>query len=330
MARKNPFANLMDEREDDARPVLDYTIKGASKSIISSIDEIAARADKLLEGQTVVEIEPELIDQSFVRDRLDEDPQDYQDLMSAIREQGQESPILLRPHPKTSGRYMVVFGHRRLKIATALGRKVRAVIREMDDRAHVVAQGQENSARANLSFIEKALFAGTLARLNYDGDHQTVMAALSIDRATLSKMLSVVSIPEPILEAIGPARGVGRDRWYELKLLIEKPSDLDRALAYIADPEFAKANSSDERFNRLLAHVKAGKRGGRMAKPAQSRSWASSDKRVAADMRSDGKNFTLALKAKDGAAFGEFISGQLATLYDAYRGQRENQENQGD
>lgn len=329
MARKNPFANLMDDHEDEKRPVLDYTVKGASKSIISSIDEIAARADKLLEGQTVVDIEPGLIDQSFVRDRLEEDLQDYQDLMNAIRDHGQESPILLRPHPKAIGRYMVVFGHRRLKIAKALGRKVRAVIREMDDQAHVVAQGQENSARANLSFIEKAMFAGTLSRLNYDGDHQTVMAALSIDRATLSKMLSVVSIPDVILEAVGPARGVGRDRWYELKLLIEKPSERARALAYVADPGFLEANSSDERFNRLLSHLKAGKRS-RVTKPVQSRQWASSDRRVAADMRSDGKNFTLALKAKDGAAFGEFLSAQLASLYAAYLQQGEKQQDQGD
>ena len=127
MARKNPFANLMDDHPEVERPALDYTIKGASKSIISSIDEIAARADKLLEGQTVVEIEPELIHASFVKDRMDEDPQDYQDLLNAIRDEGQQSPVLLRPYPKVPGRYMVVFGHRRVKIARTLRPSSRAI-----------------------------------------------------------------------------------------------------------------------------------------------------------------------------------------------------------
>ena len=53
MARKNPFASIMDNGDAPAeRPVArDYTFKGASRSLISSIDEMAAQAGKLLEGE---------------------------------------------------------------------------------------------------------------------------------------------------------------------------------------------------------------------------------------------------------------------------------------
>lgn len=325
MARKNPFANLMDDKADEAlRPKLDYTIKGASRSILSSIDEMAERADKLLEGLTVVEVDPAQIDGSFVKDRLAEDDEEYRILLEAIREQQQQSPVLLRPHPRQPGRYMVVFGHRRVRAARDLGRKVRAVVREISDREHVVAQGQENSARANLSFIEKALFAGALARLNYDGDNQTVMAALSVDRATLSKLLSVSALPAPILEAIGPARGIGRDRWYELKILLERKPALEAALAAVADPAFRSIPSSDDRFHRVVAEAKsAGKAAKPKPKPA-SRSWASEDRRLAAEMKSDGKNYTLALKARDAVGFGEYMAENLASLYEAYRRSRES------
>lgn len=62
MARKNPFANVMSDTPTDSnRAVLDYTIRGASKSILNSIDEMAARADKLLEGETVIELDPDLV-----------------------------------------------------------------------------------------------------------------------------------------------------------------------------------------------------------------------------------------------------------------------------
>jgi ParB family transcriptional regulator, chromosome partitioning protein len=319
MARKNPFANLMgNEVADGNRATLDYTVKGASKSILSSIDEIAAQADKLLEGHTVVDLDPNIIDSSFVKDRLDDDPSEFQDLLIAIKERGQDSPILVRPHPKSMGRYMVVFGHRRVQVAKALGRQVRAVIREMDDQAHVIAQGQENSARSNLSFIERAIFAQRLSRLHYDNENSTVLAALSVDKSTLSKMLSVVSIPEYVLEKIGAAKSIGRDRWYELKMLLDKPANLERANILISAQDFL-SHSSDDRFSALLDHLKNRKKVRKGIAHQNVRKWVSTDKGVSVDLKTDGKTFTVALKAKDAVGFGEFLSENLPDLYTAYK-----------
>lgn len=324
MARKNPFANLMDDpASEEGRPALDYTIKGASRSIINSIDELADRADKLLEGETVIELDPDSLDASFVRDRLDDDGEEFNDLLEAIRERGQDSPVLVRPHPSKPGRYMVVFGHRRVKVAKMLGRKIRAVVKDLKDRDHVIAQGQENSARANLSFIEKAQFAGRLAGLQYDNDNSVVMTALAIDRATLSKMLSVAGIPAAVLTAIGAAKSVGRDRWYELKLLLEKPANLERALALVEEEGFGAA-SSDERFNLLVGRLKSA---AKKAKPmAAERKWAAQDRSVSAEMKASGKNFLLSLKGKQAEVlgFGEFLSESLPELYAAYRSRSNN------
>ena len=317
MARKNPFANLMNDDRPDNGVALDYTVKGASRSIISTIDELAERADKMLEGETVVELSPAAIDGSFIRDRLEEDPQEFDDLVAAIREHGQTSPILVRPHPKADGRYMVVFGHRRLKATQALGRNVRAVVKPISDREHVIAQGQENSARADLSFIEKATFARRLSELDYDNDSATVMAALSVDKATLSKMLSVANMPHDILQAIGGAKSPGRDRWYELKLLLEKPANLERLREVLAATDLAGLNG-DARFAFVIDALTRRKVVGHARSPKKSK-WVPKDKAVSAEMRNDGKNYTLALKAKDAVGFGEFISDNLDDLYAAYR-----------
>ena len=319
MARKNPFATLMDGSAEAApQPALDYTIKGASRSILSSIDEMALRADKFLEGETIVELDPELVDPSFIEDRLEDDPAEYEALLVAIKEGGQNSPILVRPHPKSSGRYMIVFGHRRWKVAKELRRPVRAVVKELTDQAHAVTQGQENSARANLSFIEKAVFASRLSGLHYDNDNATVLSALSVDRSTLSKMLSVTDMPQEILRAIGPAKGVGRDRWYELKLLLERPSNLERAIEYARGPSFASL-SSDQRFVSLVAEVKSGTRTAKAVTQKRVRKWAAEDKAVSVDISTDGKHFKFDLKAKDAVKFGEFISENLTSLYAAFR-----------
>jgi len=218
-----------------------------------------------------------------------------------------------------------VFGHRRLKVAKALGRKVRAVVKLMKDEEHVVAQGQENSARANLSFIERAAFAHELSRLSYDSDNAIVLKALSVDKSTLSKMLSVASIPRGVLEAIGPAKAVGRDRWYEMKLLLEKPEHLKLATEVVSSDDFSDV-SSDDRFNKLLLRLKQLAKPKRSAVPKNVAKWEPSDKRVTVDATSDGRRFVLALKDKDAVGFGEYISGQLPDLYAKYR----NQTGQGD
>lgn len=321
MARKNPFANLLDDgKSREAQPALDYAMKGASRSILSSIDELAARADKLIEGETIIDMDPSSIDVSFVQDRLVADDQEFNDLLDAMRERGQDSPILVRPHPSHSGRYMVVFGHRRLRAAKLLGRNVRAVIKELKDRDHVIAQGQENSARANLSFIEKAFFAANLARLKYDEDNAVILAALSIDRTTLSKMLSVAGLPLEILQAVGPAKGIGRDRWYELKLLLEKPSNHEAARRVISEDGFLNL-SSDDRFNALMVRLRAAKIPVRGRSEPHKRIWAPEDGSLAAEMSAEGKRFTLALKARgtDARAFGEYLSENLAQFYEAFR-----------
>lgn len=333
MARKNPFANLLSHEEpaSDTR-ALDYATKGATRSLLSSIDEMAAQADKLLEGETIVELDPATIDDSFARDRFDLDDDDFKEefqrVLEAVRERGQDSPVLVRPHPKQAGRYMLVFGHLRRRAAVELGRKVRAVIKQMTDRDHVIAQGQENNGRANTSFIEKAVFAAEIANRHFDDDNSTVMAALGADKSTLSKMLAVAGLPGSLLKAIGRAKRIGRDRWYDLKLLLDKPSNLEEALDFVASPSIAGL-PSDARFDALVSHLKTKKVSARpKASPARS-SWAPADGRLAAEAITDGKKFTLALKARgpDARAFGDYLTEHLDRFYEEFRQRTDKQTN---
>lgn len=325
MARKHIFDNLMrdesPETAGDDEPTSGFRKFGAAKSISSSIDELARQASKLAEGETVIEIDPDLVDGSFVPDRMgaDEDVQ-YRELLEAIRERGQDTPILVRPHPSEIGRYMAVFGHRRLRVAKQLGRPVRAVVKTLADIDHVVAQGQENSARANLTFIERVLFAQRLEGLGFS--RETIQSALSLDYQTLSKMLTIPkAIPGVIIEAIGPAKGIGRDRWLELRKLVENPKNTAIAKSYVASEDFAAADS-DESFNLLFNFLNGAKSKKAIRKalaPRNDRIWGSADKSVAATIRNTGKAFNLALKAKGAAEFGEYISRNLDSLYEAFR-----------
>jgi ParB family chromosome partitioning protein len=302
------------QKTTDARS--EYTRRGASRSMIQSLDEMAENTVRLLEGETVVALDPASLDASFIADRIDDDREEFDQLREAIRQAGQSTPILVRPHPEDPDRYMIVFGHRRARAARELGVPVRAVIKPLEDIAHVIAQGQENTARADLTFIEKALFAKKLLRS--DMTKETIKSALTIDDTLLSRMLAVVEIvPERVLDAIGAGKGVGRDRWEELKKLVQTEGSAQRAIEYIASSPF-EAATPDAKFNSLLAELKAVKAPKRVARKPSERSFSVANDTVRITTRKSKNTFTLALTAKEAATFGAFVSDQMEALYQAF------------
>jgi ParB family transcriptional regulator, chromosome partitioning protein len=202
---------------------------------------------KLAAGQTVIELETGSIDPSFVQDRMEGD---IDGLLGSIREQGQQVPILVRPHPHQSGRYQVAFGHRRLRAVAELGISIKAIVRDLTDEQLVIAQGQENNERKDLSFIEKARFA---ARLREQFPREVIISSMSLDKGNLSKMLSIIdSLPPALVEAIGAAPGIGSPNWQQMVELFEKSNTADDLVAFAQSSEVQALPSAD-RFKAVLA-----------------------------------------------------------------------------
>ena len=125
-----------------------------------------------------------------------------------IREHGQQSPNP-RPRPHTQrGRAgirspMVIDACERWAGGWADPPK-RRLSRELSDAELVVAQGQENSARLDLSYIERALFAISIEDRGFD--REVIMAALTIEKTQLSRLISIGrAIPIEVVQLIGPA-----------------------------------------------------------------------------------------------------------------------------
>jgi len=311
MARKDIFGSVMGPAASvgDARDVSGYAVRGASRSIMQSFEELSKGS--------VVDLDATLVDISFVSDRLDDDDEAFQELLTAIRERGQDSPVLVRPHPEISGRFQTVFGHRRVKVARQLGRPVRAVVKKMNDEDHVIAQGQENAARADLSFIERTLFADRILKRGHSPE--TVKSALALDDTTFSKMRSVAAnVPEQIILAVGAAKAIGRDRWWQLAKLLEHPGASTRAGACVASADFTQSDS-DGRFARLFDALSVAAKRQRASSAPQERAWTPQDKSVRGKITDTGKVFTLALKSRDASPFGAFIADRLDELFEAYR-----------
>ncbi len=326
MARKHLLASVTASMSGDKGEVAhaasearsQYAMRGASRSMIQSLDEMAENSLRMFDGETIVSLDPALLDGSFVADRIGDNDEEYRQLREAIRRSGQSTPILVRPHPDDTQRYMIVFGHRRAKVARDLGTSVRAVVKPLADIEHVLAQGQENTARADLSFIEKALFARKLLDSGMTKD--VVKSALTIDDTLLSRMSSVAeAIPEAVLEAVGAAKGIGRDRWEELKKIVLTPANAGKAVAFVATEDFATAQANDEGFSALLTVLKSSKAPKKTKVSATPNVWAADDRSVCVSVKKTPKKALIAVEATDGPRFADFITGQLDSLYEAFR-----------
>lgn len=253
MARKNMFEGITpaSRPEEDAKtPLPRPTAK--MPEVFQSAGPIAAIRNDLrsVGARSVQDIDPELIEDTGLKDRIGALDDDIADLRESISKHGQQVPILLRPHPKLSGRYQVVYGRRRLAAIRGLGTPVKALIRSLSDEEAVLAQGQENNLRKDPSFIEKALFAGDLEEAGYDA--RVVQDALNVNRSHTSHMRKVrEAFPRQVLERIGAAPSIGWKRWYELAVVVlEKKIDV----LSVHPAPFPEGSSSDERF---AAWVKA-------------------------------------------------------------------------
>ena len=345
MARKNLLEGLTDEAPasperapvamSGARTVSAFVSRGAPGMLTRSIGDLAAKAnaakeleERLTSGQVIVELDAGLIDPSFIADRMAHNDDAYAALRAAIVAEGQNSPILIRPHPTAAGRYQVAFGHRRLKVAMELRRPVRAVVRSLSDQELVLAQGQENSARADLSFIERARFARELERLGYGRD--VIMSALAVDKTTVSRMISVtMRIPPGVIGAIGPAPGTGRDRWVDLASRFEE-DDKGTAWAAVLESKRFQELDSDARFAHVLDLIMSGGasperagRGERAAPRHEIQQWGPSARngRVVS-LTHNTRAAMLSIDQRAAPGFGEFLLARMDQLYAEYSTER--------
>lgn len=326
MARKNIFAAEPDFGSSgdtpiaDIRPLANFEkplrrsgAVGAFSQSLGNMSEKAQRADdlekRLADSQAVVELDPSIIDSSFVPDRLVGDADDLNTLVRQIREHGQQVPILVRPHPERDGRFQVAYGHRRLAAIKKIGGTVKAVIRSLSNEQLVVSQGQENNARTDLSYIERTFFALRLERRGFARD--IIMSSLGVDKAALSRMIALAaSLPDELIEAIGPAPGYGRTRWAELADLVENASKKSKALKVIHSDGF-QALSSDERFERVFEQLRAVK-----PKPRTEQWKVDGSKAVKITETND--NLTLNFNKGALPDFGAFVEKNLARLYEEF------------
>lgn len=286
---------------------------GATQRSLAELREERDNLRALVDAGGGTELDPKLIDPSPFPDRLPDDSDaDFEALKKLILEEGQKVPIQIRRHPDSEGRYQVVYGHRRWRAAAELGIKVKATILSLSDSELVVAQGIENAARQDLSWIERALFAWRMDAAGIKA--RDIRAALSIDDPELARLRSVCrALPVGVIEKIGRAPKIGRPRWIALATAVsEDQSALTRVQKTLSDDKVLSL-PSDERFKHALAAVRKAPPRSRSEKEIKGPAG-----KVVGKATFSGGDIKLSIATEYAAAFGGFLEEELPVLMERF------------
>ncbi|MER9256370.1 ParB N-terminal domain-containing protein [Mesorhizobium sp. M0598] len=282
---------------------------GAVKAMSLGLDRLSAEAaqakalrEELASRETTQELDPALFSPSIVSDRIPSTSDSrFQELKAAIAENGQQIPIIARPHPTEEGRYQIAAGHRRWRVTQELGGDHPQALRSGD--GHPARSGEWAARGSDLRR------AGTVRHA--DGgprfDRDTLSAALSVDKPEVSRLLTVAqALGEDLIMAIGPAPKIGRPRWLQLVKGLEQASARAKLTELVSSADFKTADT-DQRFTLALRVVGT-------ANGTAKRRPVTSD-RVAWVERKGG-NIRL---VSDNASFASFLQRRLPALLDEFK-----------
>ncbi len=158
-----------------------------------------SRPEPAASSTTTLDLDVALIDANPFQPRRQFNDEEIASLAESIKEHQQLQPVLVR---KVGNRYQLISGERRLRATIHAGlTKVRAEVREADDRLVAELAIVENLQRKDLNPIEKAL-----SFRRYLDEHRCAQEELAkrlkIDRSTIANLMRLLELPPPILEAV--------------------------------------------------------------------------------------------------------------------------------
>jgi ParB family chromosome partitioning protein len=144
----------------------------------------------------------EALEPSPFQARSTPDPAALAELAASIQEHGILQPILVRPKPGQAGKFQILGGERRWRAAQqARLHDVPVVIRDLDDRAAMVAGLVENLQREDLNALEEA--EGYARLLDEFGLKQEGLGqAVGKSRSHVSNTLRLLNLPARVRDLL--------------------------------------------------------------------------------------------------------------------------------
>jgi ParB/RepB/Spo0J family partition protein len=182
-------------------------------------------------------------------------------LRQSIKNETQREPVLVRQNAGPNGeRYEIIYGSRRRFVGTlekkALGSfELLAEVGEISDPDAIRLARAENAERQDLSSYEMGCDYAKLRDTAYaDFDQKEMAAALGISEASLSKLLALSRIPEPIVKLfVSPSVITVKDGPRILQTMEKMaPAERERCVKQLAE-----SGSSFEKVSQFLKAIEA-------------------------------------------------------------------------
>ena len=167
-------------------------------SLIGNLDEVTT-AEVEDKTNALVELDIDRIQRGKYQPRQVFEQESLQELADSIRSQGIVQPIVVRPEGK---HFELVAGERRWRAAQLVGlQKIPAVIRELDSKSAAAVGLIENIQREDLNPLEEAQAFLRLIE-EFDLTHQQVADSIGRSRATVSNLLRLLDLAEPVKQQV--------------------------------------------------------------------------------------------------------------------------------
>jgi len=195
-------------------------------------EKLQLEAQALDNGQ-LKQIDVNLLKRGEYQPRSFIQEQDLQELAASIEKHGVMQPIVIRPVDDEQHPYEIIAGERRWRAAQLAGlAEIPAIVRDLNDQVAIALALIENIQRQDLNPIDQAV---ALQRFHdeFGLSHQEIADTVGKARTTVSNLLRLLSLADPIKELIqqgqidmGHARAIltlkAKDQIAVAQIVIEK------------------------------------------------------------------------------------------------------------
>ncbi|QSX37268.1 ParB/RepB/Spo0J family partition protein [Shewanella sedimentimangrovi] len=169
------------------------------EALLSTSHAASKRLDQLEsrpEQEELIHLDLDLLQPGKYQPRKDMSPEALEELAESIRAQGIIQPIVVRKVSDT--KYEIIAGERRWR-ASQLARldKVPCLVKQVPDESAVAIALIENIQREDLNAMEEAIALNRLIE-EFELTHQQIADAVGKSRATVSNLLRLNSLNEPV------------------------------------------------------------------------------------------------------------------------------------
>jgi ParB/RepB/Spo0J family partition protein len=187
--------------------------------------ELAAREQERAEGFLLLRLDPESISVTEYANRhklsLSTDDETFKSFKASIQQNGQDTPVLVRPSSSGSRTlYELIAGHRRHEAIRQLNREIAGgfpILARLDAKASeakdlVLKMYRENADRADLSAHETGTMFAQWLETGICKTQRELAGLVAIKESTVSQYLAIAQLPAEICAAFGDVRTISV-RW---------------------------------------------------------------------------------------------------------------------